>query len=187
MLLKTFNFIKVDSTNNIASEIINQEKSKAGIVVSQIQTNGRGTKGRNWVSLKHNLFISIFFRINRELVNTDKLSLLNPKILKKILGKYTLEKIIIKHPNDLLVRNSKICGILQEVINHKNKSYLIIGIGLNSLRYAYNNNFRSISLKKISNKMVSNERLIEEIKKEYEILIRNINKLNFFQLITKIK
>jgi len=35
--------------------------------------------------------------------------------------------------------------------------------------------------------MVSNERLIEEIKKEYEILIRNINKLNFFQLITKIK
>ena len=64
---------------------------------------------------------------------------------------------------------------------------MIIGIGLNSLRYAYNNNFRSISLKKISNKMVSNERLIEEIKKEYEILIRNINKLNFFQLITKIK
>ena len=34
--------------------------------------------------------------------------------------------------NDLLLNNEKICGILQEVINFKEKNFLIVGIGLNT-------------------------------------------------------
>ena len=44
------------------------------------------------------------------------------KLSKKILNDYTKKIIKIKKPNDLLIDGKKICGILQEVIDHKKKN-----------------------------------------------------------------
>ena len=44
---------------------------------------------------------------------------------------FTKKKINIKQPNDILVDNKKICGILVEGIKYKKNLYLIVGIGLN--------------------------------------------------------
>ena len=52
-------------------------------------------------------------------------------IIKKSLQKFVNEKIKVKLPNDLLIRGSKVCGILQEsIITIKNR-YFIVGIGMN--------------------------------------------------------
>ena len=63
--------------------------------------------------------MSLFFEFNLKKIKPNGFSSLNPYIIRNILSKYSIYKIIIKWPNDLLVKNRKLCGILQEVINTK--------------------------------------------------------------------
>ena len=60
MKFKKFRFKKVISTNNTAIRIIKETKHNSGMVVAEIQINGRGQYGRKWISSKGNLFISFF-------------------------------------------------------------------------------------------------------------------------------
>ena len=72
--------------------------------------------------------------------------------MRKITSKLTDKNIKIKWPNDLLLNNEKICGILQEVINFKEKNFLIVGIGLNTNIVPKNKSFSSTSIKNILGK-----------------------------------
>ena len=60
MKLKIYSYKSVKSTNDTAIRLIKQN-IKQGIVTSDIQTNGKGQRGKKWVSRRGNLFISIFF------------------------------------------------------------------------------------------------------------------------------
>ena len=66
MRLNLIKFGTVKSTNDIAIEIIRSKKSNAGIIVSDYQTKGRGTMGKQWISLNGNLFASIFFQLKKK-------------------------------------------------------------------------------------------------------------------------
>ena len=60
MRLNLIKFKKVKSTNDEAIKIIRSNKNKQGIVISELQTNGKGTMGKKWISLTGNFFASIF-------------------------------------------------------------------------------------------------------------------------------
>ena len=126
MRLDLIKFKKVKSTNDKAIKIIKSNVKRQGIVISDIQTKGRGTMGKRWISVKGNLFLSIFFLINNIKINQKQFALLNAFLIKNVLTKYVFKKINIKWPNDLLIERKKICGILQEVIQYKEKHFLII-------------------------------------------------------------
>ena len=64
--------------------------------------------------------------------NFKQFSVINPHIIKRILNKYSNVEVKIKWPNDLFIKSKKVCGILQEIIKLENKSFLIIGIGINT-------------------------------------------------------
>ena len=175
MKLKIVKFKSVKSTNDEAIKLIKSDKFLLGLVSSDSQINGRGTMGKKWVSYKGNIFISIFFKVNLIKIKIESYLTINAKIIKKILSKYTKKIIKIKKPNDLLVDGKKICGILQEVIDHKKEKYLITGIGINT-KIAISNKYTS--LKKNSNKKINNKIIINAIKKHYDKLIYNINNHN---------
>ena len=59
MKFEIFNFEKVTSTNDVAINFIKEKHKEAGCIYAKIQTRGRGTYGKNWVSDEGNLFISI--------------------------------------------------------------------------------------------------------------------------------
>ena len=120
MKLKIIKFNCVKSTNDVAIKMIRSKKNYQGIIVANFQKKGRGTMGKKWVSIKGNFFASIFFE-------------LNPIIIKNILNKYSSQSVKIKWPNDLLIGNKKVCGILQEVIKFEKKFFLIIGVGINTI------------------------------------------------------
>ena len=65
MRLNLIKFGTVKSTNDIAINIIRSKKSNAGIIISNNQTKGRGTMGKEWVSLNGNLFTTIFFELKK--------------------------------------------------------------------------------------------------------------------------
>ena len=107
---------------------------------------------------------------------------LNAYIMKKIIKKFTSEKIDIKWPNDLLINKDKICGILQEVINYNNKTFLIIGVGINTNNSPSIKKFKSTSLKEILGKKINNNKVLTETKKIYENFIIKTKKFSYVTL-----
>tara|TARA_A100001011_G_C14183719_1_gene788056 strand:+ start:99 stop:650 length:552 start_codon:yes stop_codon:yes gene_type:complete len=173
MKLKLIKFNCVESTNNEAIRIIRSKKNYQGIVISNFQTKGRGTMGKKWVSYKGNLFASIFFELKKNMPGFKEFSLINPIIIKNILKQYSPHVIKIKRPNDLLIKNKKVCGILQELIKFEKKIFLIIGIGINTVYSPKNKLFKSISLKETSYKTVNNLDILLNLKKKYESTFLN--------------
>ena len=77
----------------------------------------------------------------------------------------TSKQIKIKWPNDILHKNKKICGILQEYVKSYKDNFLIVGIGINTNISPKNKSFSSTSLKNIINKKIDNDKLLRNIKK----------------------
>ena len=134
MKFKIFKFKSVTSTNDVALNLIQQEKKETGYVYADTQTKGKGTHGRKWISNKGNLFGTLFFPLKNNYPAFNEFSIINPVILSNVIENYCeKKKISFKWPNDVLVNGKKICGILQELITSNSKKFLIIGIGVNIL------------------------------------------------------
>lgn len=169
MKLNLIKLKEVKSTNDEAIKIIRSKKNKQGIVISNLQTKGKGTMGKKWVSQKGNFFASIFFELKKNMPKPNEFSLINPMIIKKILNEYSRFEVKIKWPNDLLIKSRKVCGVLQELIKLDKKSFLIIGIGINTLKSPNNKKFKSISLLECSDKVINNYQILKNLKKNYEL------------------
>ena len=182
MKLRTLKFKSVKSTNDIAHILIKQKKIRPTIILSEKQTKGRGTMGKKWISKKGNLFLTIFFDMNKKKVDFKKFAVLNAYLLKSILVKKFSNKIKIKWPNDLLFEGKKICGILQESVINAEKKFLIVGIGINTNIELKNSSFSSTSLKYITKKNIDNKKLFTMIKKKYEKLLFKADQNPFSEL-----
>ena len=169
MRLNLIKFQRVKSTNDEAIKIIRSKKNKQGIVISNLQTNGKGTMGKKWISQKGNFFASIFFELKKNMPGAKEFTFINPLIIKKILKDYSRFEVKIKWPNDLLIKSRKVCGILQEIIKFNKRSFLIIGIGINTLTSPHTKKFKSISLLQCSNKEISNKKILKNLKENYEL------------------
>ena len=90
--LRMIKFKKVQSTNNVALKLIKRNKLKPTLVTSLMQTKGRGTMGKKWISQKGNLFISIFFEINQQRINFRQYAILNAYIFKNIIKRFVKKK-----------------------------------------------------------------------------------------------
>jgi len=108
MRLKKFSFKIVNSTNDLAIQIIKNTNNKSGIVIAEKQKKGRGQYGKKWTSFKGNLFVSIFFQVNKVQLSLKDLTKVNCFLVKKLLSNFYKDKITIKNPNDLLINNMKI-------------------------------------------------------------------------------
>ena len=170
MILKKFKYNKVSSTNDIAITKIKQG-FKAGIIISETQTSGRGQYGKKWISSKGNLFFSIFFKINKK-IKISRLVVSNLRIIKKILSTYIKSKILIKKPNDIIVNRKKICGILNETLFYNNLKFLIVGIGINITSSPNLRDYPTTYLNETTNKKISKIKLLKKIINAFELRIK---------------
>lgn len=183
MKLKLIELNSVTSTNDEAIKLIKENNLNPHIISAKIQKKGRGTMGKKWISMNGNLFISIFFKINLQKIKIGEFLKINTNLLKSIISEYTSFKISIKSPNDILVNRRKICGILQEIIEHKNNKYLIIGIGINTISSPKDKKNKSISLVECTNYNINNSMIKKKIIKDYDKLIFDItfHNLNYIK------
>ena len=165
MKFKKFFYKKVNSTNNLAIRKIKKGITKA-IIIAEYQKRGRGQHGKKWISLKGNIFMTIFFKI-KENINIRKITILNCKIIKKVLFQYIKKTITIKPPNDLLVDKKKICGILQEIKFNQKHKFIIIGIGINLIKNPIIKNYPTTNILKETGFKVKRLNLIKKIEKNY--------------------
>ena len=187
MKIKIKNYKKVKSTNDVAMKLIKRNILEPTLITTEKQTNGRGRIGKKWISLKGNLFITLFFKFDQKRINFKQFAVLNAFLLKKVISNIISKKIKIKWPNDLLFNKLKFCGILQEVIRFNNFDYLIVGIGLNTNTVPQNKSFKSTCLKNILNKKIDNQKILKKIVIAYEKFLGEKNKLSFSDLKMKYK
>lgn len=123
---------EVSSTNLYAKENLDSFEDKT-VIIAISQTSGRGRFDRKWVDLgEGNLFMTIVLKPSNSFEEvyanlTQYLSV----VLTKILEEYGLSPKI-KWPNDVLVNDAKISGILCEtVMQGSNFKGLVLGIGVN--------------------------------------------------------
>ena len=164
---------EIESTHKYLKE--NQQKYKEKtIILANRQTGGIGTKGRSWFTgSSKNIAMSVLYKPMCNVQNLDGLTVNIAKILKdKIQSLYNIE-LKIKEPNDLMLNNKKICGILTETNIIGNKiNYLIISIGFNVNETDFPEELEDIatSLKKET----GNEFNKEEITQQFIKVLKNI-------------
>ena len=159
----------VPPTFNLIKKFLSKKTNcKYGMVISEIQTNGKGQYGRKWISYKGNLFVTFFHELNKIKLSITKITKLNCLLVKKLISKYTNKKIFYKKPNDLLIEKKKICGILQEIIFIQNKKYLITGIGININKSPLIKNCPTTYLNEITNKYIKINQIEKSLKQIFE-------------------
>ena len=97
MKLKILRFKKVISTNTTAIRVIKNSNLNYGMVISDLQTRGRGRHGRKWISLKGNLFVSFFYNINNFNLTMSQITERNCMLVKRLNSKYYKKKLYIKN------------------------------------------------------------------------------------------
>ncbi len=173
MKLKKFLYKKINSTNDIAKQKI-KKGFRQGLVFAEEQKKGRGQYGKKWISLKGNLFLSVFIEIKNQ-ITLKKITFINYQIIKKILSKLFKTKLTIKLPNDLLINKKKICGILQEIISINDKKFIIIGIGINLIKNPMIKNYPTTNLLEETGIKITMFKLLNVIKKGFEKNLKNFN------------
>ncbi len=130
--MNIINLEEVNSTNLYAKENLDVLEDKT-VIITNRQTAGRGRFDRKWIDLgEGNLFMTIVLKpsdVFKEVYAnlTQYLSV----SLAKVLEEYGLSPKI-KWPNDVMVNNAKIAGILSEtVMQGSNFKGLVLGIGVN--------------------------------------------------------
>ena len=122
------------SSSDLAKDAVLKNKRKYGAFFVKQQTKGRGRNSKDWFSPKGNLHLSIVVYPKTSLSNWNEFSIISALATRRSLmcfsGKFKNE-LKFKWPNDIIILNQKIGGILIETIPFKNS--LIIGIGLNLL------------------------------------------------------
>ena len=120
----------VTSTNDIARQQALAKAPEGTAVIAESQTIGRGRLKRAWVSPQGNIAVTIILYPARE--NIHYLTMLAALAVLRSIEKTTRLKCQLKWPNDVLINNRKVCGILLESqAASESVDYVIIGIGIN--------------------------------------------------------
>ena len=124
----------VDSTLDAAKRRLETGSDAAFVIAAREQTKGRGRAGRVWKSTPGNLAVTFHHPFEGSHQEAARLSFAVSLAVRDVLKNLAPEaEIRIKWPNDVLLNQRKVCGILLENLGGT-QSYslrLLIGIGVN--------------------------------------------------------
>lgn len=163
----------ITSTNEFIKENF-ESFDNYTIVTANYQTKGKGRLSRTWQANNgENIIMSLLVKEFKTRTDLNLLSLVAGGSVHKFLNKYT-NNLYIKWPNDILVDNLKISGILLEGKINNNSKMIVIGIGININQTIFNEDINNLttSLKKITETSYDIDILINELS---NILISDID------------
>ncbi len=164
-------FETIDSTNNYAKKVASQEL-EGTVIISEEQTKGKGRIGRPWHSKsKEGIWMSIILKPNMIPQKAPFITLIAGASIVKALNDLGVETTI-KWPNDIIINNKKMAGILTELSAEIERiNYIVLGIGINVKTMEFSQEISEIatSLYK-EGYTISRVDIIRKILKEFEYL-----------------
>lgn len=171
-------FKEIDSTQKYSKEMVNNNLKNGTIVITDNQTKGIGTNGRNWYSnIGKNITMTITVYPNVDVSKLNNLTIDVAKAMQKTIQDLYNINLNIKKPNDLIINNKKIAGFLVETGLIKQKvNYILIGVGFNVNEVEFNIEIKDIatSLKEEFKKDFSREDIIVNFIENLENVINNL-------------
>ena len=165
-------FDETDSTNTRAAEAAEKGEPSGTLFTAQLQTAGKGRRGRSWVVKKGTaITMSLLLRPTFAAEKASQLTLLAAMAIAESVQMILREQCpdsapvcLIKWPNDCLIGSRKICGILTEMHSHPDGSYYVIigiGINVNTMEFPPELADRATSLALATGKIFDRERIVE--------------------------
>ena len=182
----------VDSTNRYLKELVHSETSLPNFLTiwTPQQTAGVGQYGAKWQTEPYqNLTFSMLFIPKKLLL--QQAFLLNMSVaiavvreVEDVLREHSLtEELYIKWPNDMLINNKKVGGILIEnVLQGQQIAKSVIGIGLNVNQIEFEGLPKASSLKNIIKKNLDIEQLMKRIINNLEKELTVIENFSFEEI-----
>lgn len=126
-------FDSIDSTNAEALRAIERGQAAPFLVLAERQTAGRGRRGRKWASpFAENIYYSLVLRIEGGMRQLEGLSLVVGLAVMQALRELGISGAGLKWPNDVLVGQKKIAGILLELVGDPaDVCHVVLGVGIN--------------------------------------------------------
>ncbi len=128
-----------DSTNAEAKRMAAAGAPHGSLCLCETQTHGRGRRGRSWHSPEgRGLWLTLLLRPELAPQDAPLLTFCSALAMRRAVLSTTGLAAAVKWPNDLILNQKKICGILLELAADPDKiEYVVIGTGLNVRRGAY--------------------------------------------------
>ncbi len=175
------NFIyceEIDSTNNFLMNSKLKNDQDGTVVFAERQSAGKGRKDRKWYSSKdQNLTFSILMKHGFNEKNINIINLGTAVSLAMSLDNLYQLRVNLKWPNDVLINDKKVAGILLESSSSGNKiDKVVIGIGINVNQTSFQGtyNITPTSLKLETGIEIDRERLLAEILNNFEEMLERI-------------
>lgn len=125
-------FQEVDSTNNVAKFLAESGTNEGTIIIAETQTKGKGSRGKKWESPLGGIWLSIILRPDISPSKAPLITLATGVAVTNVLRNLGVDARI-KWPNDILINDKKVSGILTEANAKFNTvDYVIVGIGIDS-------------------------------------------------------
>lgn len=120
------------STNTDLLRLSRERDIDGWVRTAEVQTGGRGRRGRQWVSpFAKNVALSVGISIDRSTAEIGSISLAIGLMVARLLDNLRIEDVSLKWPNDVLIRQRKVGGILIELADAQRPASLVVGIGMN--------------------------------------------------------
>lgn len=121
------------STNVEAFRLAEAGAIEGTVVLADRQTAGKGRLGRQWVSPGGvNLYLSVILRPPLPPYEAPQLTFISAVAVARAIEEVTGLRPAIKWPNDLLVNNCKVAGLLNEMSAETDRvGFVVLGIGIN--------------------------------------------------------
>ena len=166
-------FDEIDSTNNYLKNSYKLLNSFT-FVSTDYQSAGKGRNDRIWFSNPgENLMFSLLIKDKDLLKKFSSLSIISAAIIAELIESLGIKNVSIKWPNDVFIKDKKVCGILLE---GQILEYLVIGVGLNVNQKSFPDGLRkpaaslSLELNKDLNVSEIKEQLFFRMTKELSAL-----------------
>ena len=126
-------FAEVTSTNDVAKELATKGAEEGTVVISETQTLGRGRLGREWASPEGGIWFSTILRPEVAPKDASKLTFVAAVAVARAIREAFNLDAEVKWPNDVLISEKKVCGILTETSTKGDVvNFVVVGVGINA-------------------------------------------------------
>jgi BirA family transcriptional regulator, biotin operon repressor / biotin---[acetyl-CoA-carboxylase] ligase len=167
-------FQTIDSTNSKAYQLALSGAEEGEVVLSELQEKGKGRLGRQWFSPPSlNLYLSVILRPRIPPHQAPLITLMAAVATTDAIRKFSGLLPSIKWPNDILLRDRKVAGLLNEIHSEMDRVHFVIlgiGVNLNMDEEKFSKEIRSIatSLKIEMGQTVSRKDFLQSLLLELE-------------------
>ena len=166
---------KVESTMVPARKMARSGCPHFTVVVAEQQHSGRGRLNRNWHSASGGLYFTVVLRRQIPPVLSPRLNLCTSLVLAEILRSEYHIPAAVKWPNDVLVDDKKIAGILAEMEAEADRvTYVNIGVGVNVNNDPTTAEPGAVSMRQLTGNPVSRKQLLATFLDYYETRLESV-------------